>query len=287
MPPGASGGAVTGLVRSTRPRQWAKNVLVLAAPIAAGQLTETWRTAVVAMLAFVAGSAAIYLLNDTVDRDVDRANPRTATRPIASGRVRPALALAVAALLAAGALALMATTTWPAVAVLALYLVLNVGYNLGLKHVALVELMIVASGYVLRAAVGGLATGVDLSAWFLSVASFAALFVIVVKRISERHAVGHRAVMDEYPDGLLELVRGMAVTATTLTYVLWAFDTGADQPGALYELSVAPFLLAILRYTLVTWDGAGASPEEVIVRDRFLQVVGLVWLVMLAVAING
>jgi decaprenyl-phosphate phosphoribosyltransferase len=287
MPPRATGGAVTGLVRSMRPRQWVKNVLVLAAPIAAGRLTETWQTALVAMLAFVAGSAAIYLLNDTLDRHVDRANPRTATRPIASGRVRPAPALGVAALLGTGGLALMSTTTWPAVVVLALYLVLNVGYNLGLKHVALVELMIVASGYVLRAAVGGLATGVDLSAWFLSVASFAALFVIVVKRVSERDAVGHRAVMDEYPDGLLELVRGMALTATTLTYVLWAFDTGADQRGALYELSVAPFLLAILRYTLVTWDGDGASPEEVLVRDRFLQVVGLVWLVMLAVAING
>lgn len=283
----AAGSLLGGLVRTTRPRQWSKNLLVLAAPVAAGLLTEVWRSALVATLAFVAASAAVYLVNDTVDREADRGNPRTADRPIASGLVSPTVAVATATVLAAVAIAAMATTTWTAVVVVVLYVGLNVGYNLGLKQVPVVELMIVASGYVLRAAVGGLATGVALSAWFLSVASFAALFVVTVKRISEATAVGHRTVMDAYPDGMLVQVRSMALTATTLTYVLWAFETGIGANGGWYELSVVPFLFGVLRYTLVTWDGAGASPEEVILGDRFLQATAIVWLGMLAVAIHG
>lgn len=283
----AGGSLLGGLVRTARPRQWPKNLLVLAAPVAAGLLTEVWRSAVVATLAFVAASAAVYLGNDTVDREVDRRNPRTADRPIASGLVSPTVALSTATVLAAVGIGAMAMTTWQATVVLVLYVALNIGYNLGLKQVPVVELMIVGSGYVLRAAVGGLATGVALTAWFLSVASFAALFIVTVKRLSELTASGHRAVMDSYPDGMLVQVRSMALTATTLTYVLWAFETGIGIHGGWYELSVVPFLFGVLRYTLVTWDGAGASPEEVILGDRALQATAIVWLAMLAVAIHG
>ncbi len=285
-------GTAAALLAAARPAQWPKNLLVLSAPAAAGSVLDRDLLAPLlsTLVAFVLASAAVYLVNDTADRHVDATNPRTADRPLARGDVGPGTALATAGVLGVVALALLVTTTsWGAVAVVTAYLAINVGYSLGLKRVPLVELLIVASGYVLRATIGGLATGVPLSAWFLAVASFGALYVVVVKRVSERTAVGHRAVMDEYPDGLLEQVRSLALTATALTYSLWAFETGARRGSAyaLLELSVVPFLLGLLRYALVTMRDGGASPEKVVAGDRTLQVVGLVWLAVLAVAINA
>lgn len=279
------------LLAAVRPWQWPKNLLVLAAPAASGELFRdgVWQPALLTMVAFVAASSAIYLFNDLRDRHVDAVNPRTADRPIASGRLSPTLAMVAASVLVAVALALLLldpiVDRRGAVAIVTAYLVLNGGYSLGLKNVPLVELMIVAAGYLLRAAIGGLATGVELSAWFLSVMSFAALYIVVVKRVSERHAADHRTVMDAYPEGLLEQVRSLALTATALTYVLWAFDTGTSTTNPWYELSVVPMLLGLLRYALVTWDDGGASPERVIATDRGLQAVGVVWLVTIAAAI--
>ncbi len=284
--------ALPALLVATRPAQWPKNMLVLAAPAAAGRLLDrdVLAPALLATVAFVLASAAIYLVNDTVDRHRDAANPRTSDRPLATGAVSPRTAIVTALVLATTAVGLLAATT-PVAATIVLvgYLGLNLGYNLGLKAMPLVELMIVASGYVLRATMGGVATGVPLSAWFLSVASFGALYVVVVKRVSEREAVGHRRVLEAYPAGLLEQVRSLALTATALTYTLWAFETGetASTGGVLVRLSVVPFLLGLLRYALVTMRDGGASPEKVVAGDRTLQVVGLAWLVLLAAALDG
>lgn len=278
------------IVRACRPRQWLKNLLVLAAPAAAGALVwpEVPGRLVATFVAFCALSSCTYLLNDLHDRAEDRLHERRRSRPIAAGEVSPRLAVASAVALAAGGIAL-AWLVRPWLAAVAVgYLVLTGSYTLWWRQVAVADLAAVAGGFILRALAGGVAIDVTVSRWFLTVASFGALFLVAGKRYSELRAssaegarepllTSARASLDEYSERYLRFVVGLAATVTTTAYCLWAFQRSHQARLSWYELTVIPFVLWLLRYALLIDRGRGESPEELVLGDRFLLIMGTAW----------
>ena len=285
---------VPALVRLLRPRQWIKNVLVLAAPAGAGVLHEPGVLAETA-LAFVAFSLAAsgtYCLNDAADVEADRAHPTKRNRPVADGSVSVPTARLLGVALVLAALAVAAAGGGPALALVILgYLALTTSYTIWLKHVAVVDLAAVAAGFVIRAIAGAVATDVEVSDWFLIVASFGSLFMVAGKRSAELAEAGdvssHRRVLAMYTPAYLTYVRSLASGITVLSYTLLAFDRVEESASSIpwYELSIVPFGLAILRYALRIDQGAGAAPEDVVLRDRTLQVLGLCWAVLAALGV--
>ncbi|MDQ3146211.1 MAG: decaprenyl-phosphate phosphoribosyltransferase [Actinomycetota bacterium] len=276
-----------GLVRLARPRQWAKNVLVFAAPGAAGVLTEVDELGAtfVAFVAFCLAASGTYYLNDASDVDADRQHPVKRLRPVASGLVPvPTARLLGMSLIACGIVLGFATGSWQLPAVVAGYVILTTSYTVWLKHIAVVDIAAVAAGFVARALAGAAATQVEVSDWFLIVASFGSLFMVAGKRSAELHEsagdTGTRAVLGSYSAEFLNSVRSLATGVTVVAYVLWAFER-AELAGEFpwYELSIIPFVLALLRYALRIDAGAGGAPEDVVLGDRPLQVLGLVWAV--------
>lgn len=284
------------LLEAARPRQWLKNVLLLAAPAAAGVLFRPavlGRTAA-AFCLLVAASAATYLVNDVVDRERDRQHPVKCRRPVASGRLQPPLALAAAAVLAGVALLGAAGVGGARLAAtVGAYLVVSVAYSLWLKGIPLVELACVASGFTLRAVAGGAAAHVPVSPWFLVMTSFGALLVVAGKRTAEQQALGaaqtaHRTCLAAYPPEFLRGVRALAMSVTVTTYCLWVFaraallersDHGEDLIW--FQLSIIPFVLAVLALELAIRGGRAGAPEDLALSDRMLQVLGAAWAVLL------
>jgi decaprenyl-phosphate phosphoribosyltransferase len=282
------------LLRACRPHQWLKNALVFAAPGAAGVLTEAhtfWR-ALAAFVAITGAASGTYLLNDVADREADRRHPKKRLRPIAAGQVSVRSATVAGVVLLLGSLVFAYwVNSWNLVGVVAAYVVLTVSYSLWLKHVAVADLVAVAMGFVLRAVAGAVATSVPLSNWFLICTSFGSLFVVTGKRYAEAIPASDnsessgRAV--PYEPTFLRVVLGTALSGTMLSYVQWAFekDTAAGSSHPLYLVSIVPMMMAMLRYLLVLANGDGGAPEEVFYRDRPLQIFGLLWVIIFAVAV--
>jgi decaprenyl-phosphate phosphoribosyltransferase len=288
-------GVARGLVRTARPRQWVKNVLVFAAPGAAGvldQWDDLWRT-LLTFVAFCLGASAIYLWNDALDVESDRIHPTKRFRPVAAGVVPVATAKVVGSLLPLVALGVAALTgRWQTVGVVAAYIVVLMAYSLWLKHVAVLDIVTVASGFVLRAAGGAAAVDVPMSNWFVLVTVFGSLFIVSGKRYAEMREIGEdaasvRATLAAYNLGYLRLVLAVSCGAALLSYCQWAFErrdeTGTDWP--FYELSIVPMLTALLRYALVLEQGRGAAPEDVFLSDRVLQLLGLAWVAVFGLAV--
>jgi decaprenyl-phosphate phosphoribosyltransferase len=285
------------LLRATRPRQWIKNLLVYAAPGAAGVVEHpgAFLRATAAFVVFTAVSAAMYLVNDVRDREADRLHPVKSRRPIASGAVTPSAAVTLASVLLVVGFAAAGALTWRLLVVVVIYAAITMAYSLRLKHVAVIELACVASGFILRAVAGGVAVGVPLSPWFLMVASFGAVFIVAGKRSSERVVMGedradHRASLGEYPAAFLRSVRVLGATVAIAAYCLWAFTArSAYELHAhhliWFELSVVPFVLAMLIVELAFELGRGGEPEELALKNRWLQGLGLCWVALLLVGI--
>ncbi|MEM9513489.1 MAG: decaprenyl-phosphate phosphoribosyltransferase [Actinomycetota bacterium] len=282
------------LLRASRPKQWLKNVLVFAAPGAAGVLDqwhELWLT-VVTFVAFCCAASATYLWNDLLDVEADRRHPTKRRRPIASGDLPIPVARAAVPVLAVVALGLTATTgRWQTPAVIAVYLALQLAYTVWLKHVAVLDVIAIASGFVLRAAAGAVAVDVPMSRWFVLCVTFGSLFIVVGKRYAELNEVGAeadvRATLAVYSTGYLRILLAVSMAGALISYCVWAFETGtlstSDWP--FYELSIVPMLAALFRYLLVLENGDGAAPEEVFASDRTLQLLGLCWLVIYGIAV--
>ncbi len=274
------------LIRACRPRQWIKNVLVVAAPGAAGILArpEVAGEVVLAFVCFCALSSSTYLLNDVHDRSEDRHNPRKRNRPIATGELSVGAAVAAALLLALGGLALAAAVRPALAGVGAGYLALTASYTLWWRSVAVADIAAVAGGFVLRALAGGVATSVPVSRWFMLVTSFGALFLVAGKRYAELtgggHAAAARASLREYSAQYLRFVLGLAATVTTTGYCLWAFQRAHSAKLSWYELTVIPFVLWLLRYGLLLDRGEGQAPEELVLHDGFLLSMTAAWLVV-------
>lgn len=274
-----------------RPRQWLKNVLVLAAPLAAGTLwtAEALLLNVAAVAVFCAASSVIYLVNDVLDREADALHPVKRFRPIASGQVRARDAVVLAVLLAVAAVGVSPFVGgWDFTAVVVTYLLVQLAYCFWLKHVPVIDLAIVSSGFLLRALAGGVALDIPLSIWFFLVASFGSLFMVAGKRYSEVMLVGEgqgasRRSLEGYSASYLRFVWGIAATGAIVFYALWAVSLDRELL-LLPQLSIAPFALAILRYAVDVDSGAAGEPESVVLGDRTLQLLGALWLVAFGVS---
>jgi decaprenyl-phosphate phosphoribosyltransferase len=283
------------LVRLARPKQWLKNVLVIAAPGAAGVLgegTPLMRT-IIAFVCFCLAASGTYFLNDALDVEADRGHPTKRFRPIASGDVSVQTAFTGAALLVAAAILLSFTARWQLSLVIGGYLAQTVLYSIWLKHEPVLDLACVASGFVLRTIAGGVAVGVTISPWFLIVAGSGSLFMVTGKRHAEmlelgEHAGVHRLTLAVYSREFLSYVRAVASSVTVLAYCLWAFEKSAAVGNPVwFELSIVPFVLGILRYALMLEQGRGGAPEELLLADRVLLALGALWALFFALAVHG
>ncbi len=281
------------IIREARPKQWTKNVLVFAAPGAAGVL-DNWSSLWKTMLAFVAfclASSGTYYWNDIHDVNADRHHPTKRNRPIASGALPLRVARIVGMFLLAGGVGLAFALSWKLGLVVSGYVVLTTTYSIVLKHVAVVDLVAVAAGFVLRAIAGAVVTDVRMSTWFVLCTSFGSLFIVTGKRFAELRELGDgggtRATLDEYTLPFLQTVLSVSVGATLVTYCIWAFEvreiSGSSWP--FYELSIVPMLTALLRYTLILEQGHGAAPEEIFAADRTLQILGVVWAIIFGLGV--
>lgn len=281
-------------LREARPKQWAKNVLVFAAPGAAGVLNEwsaLWQT-LVAFVALCMAASGTYYWNDVLDVEADRAHPRKRLRPVASGAVSMLSARIVGTILLVGGVTLAFVPDWRSGVAVVVYVVLTVSYSARLKHEAVLDLMAVAAGFVIRAIAGAEASGVEMSTWFLLCASFGALFIVTGKRYAELRDAGDtvgvtRVALSEYSLGFLRIVLSVSLAATLVAYCTWAFATkeisGSTWP--FYELSIIPMLGALLRYLLVLEQGQGAAPEDVFAADRMLQGMGVAWVIVFGLGV--
>lgn len=278
-------------VRLLRPRQWIKNLLVFAAPAAAGVLDQAdhlWRTALL-FAAFCLAASGTYCLNDAADAEADRAHPRKRLRPVAAGEISPrAAALFGAALLVSGVGLAALSRGWATTGIVALYVAVTTTYTFWLKHQAVLDIVAVASGFVVRAVAGVVGTDLPLSDWYLIVASFGSLFLVAGKRSTELNlgdgAGEHRKSLVAYSPPFLLFVRAVSAGITLLAYCLWAFERAdlADGGFPWFQLSIVPFTTAILRYALVHSMEEHAGPEDIVLGDRTLLVVGAVWAITMA-----
>ena len=279
------------LLVSTRPRQWAKNLLVVAAPLAAGVIDEgdVLARVAIAFVAFTLAAAAVYLLNDVTDVESDRRHPLKQHRPVAAGDVSVRAAVVASSALGALALAVGWAVNDKLAITLAVYLVIQVGYTLGLKHQAVVDLAVVTGGFLLRAIAGGVAVDVPLSQWFLLVAAFGSLFMVAGKRYSELRTLGGsgetRRSLQDYSESYLRFVWSLAAAVTITAYSLWAFEISTDSGVNWQAISIAPFVMGLLRYGVDIDRGLAGEPEDAVLRDPVLVVIAAAWVTVFAIGV--
>jgi len=250
-----------------------------------------WKTAVV-FLAFCLTASGTYYWNDIKDVDQDKIHPKKRFRPIASGAIPLPLAKVLGTLLLLGGPVVAAAVRLEAGAIVALYALLTISYSSWLKHVALLDLAIVASGFVLRAMSGAAGTETPMSNWFVLCTTFGSFFIVTGKRFAELVEMGDnagstRASLRDYTVPYLRQLLVVSCTATVVTYCMWAFEnaTNADEVLPFHALSIVPMVLALLRYLMVLENGGGGAPEEVFLRDRSIQLYGLVWVIVYGLAV--
>jgi len=279
-------------IRTTRPRQWPKNLLVFAAPLAAGSLGRDhgFDYALLAMFAFAWASSAVYLVNDVVDVERDRRHPVKRNRPIASGALPERHAIVLAVLATVFAVGAGVAIREPLlVLTIVVYLGESFLYSFWLKHVPFVEMVLVATGFLLRVLGGAAATHVILSIWFLLVCSLGALGVAIAKRYTELTSLGadalrHRPVMRWYRPGMLrvgQLIVGLGMLAT---YLMWAAnETTAARPWHL--LSALPLAAALIRFGVLTARQTVRPVEDLIMRDAIMLCFEVAWLLLFCVGL--
>lgn len=289
-----------GLLKAVRPRQWVKNVLVLAAPLAAGRNPVTGRYTIadltvmghigIAFVVFCLVASGIYLINDARDVEADRAHPTKQYRPIAAGVVPVNLAYSLAILLLLAGFALAFVASWHLAVVMGVYLAIQLAYCFGVKHQAVLDICIVSSGFLLRAVAGGAAANIALSKWFLLIMAFGSLFMAAGKRYAELQialdtGAKIRKSLQYYTPTYLRFVWTLAATAVVVFYGLWAFEQDQTRHSQWFSISMIPFTVAILRYAVDVDGGEAGEPEEIALADRVLQLLAIVWMGVVGIAV--
>ena len=285
---------ILACLKEARPSQWTKNVLVFSAPAALGVLNE-WSSlgkTLVVFLSFCLVASGTYYWNDIMDVEQDRLHPKKRNRPIASGAVPLPVARVVGSVLLLTGPALAYAVRPAAGGIIALYALLTIGYSTWWKHIPVLDLALVASGFVLRAMVGAAATQTPMSTWFVLCITFGSFFIVAGKRFAELLELGDKAVLTRsslkaYSLTYLRQLLVVSCTATVVTYCIWAFENAAIAQESIpfHGLSIVPMVLALLRYLLVLENGGGGAPEEVFFNDRWIQAYGAVWVVVYGLAV--
>jgi len=281
------------LILTLRPEQWTKNLLVFAGVMFGGRLLDpsALAYAVGAFAAFCALSSAVYIFNDLADREADTQHPLKCMRPIASGQLSPVTAATVGIALAGAALA-AATFMRPELGlVAAAYLVLLLLYSAALKHLVIIDVLVIAAGFVLRAVAGAVAVSVPISHWLLVCTTLLALFLALSKRRHELTllgdgATGHRRILEEYSPYLLDQMIAVVTASTLVAYTLYTTDaeTAARLGSRRLGLTIPFVLYGIFRYLyLVHQKRGGGSPSTMLVADRPLLACVALWALSVAV----
>jgi 4-hydroxybenzoate polyprenyltransferase len=274
------------LLISLRPGQWTKNLFVFAALVFSQRLSDANAVvrAIIAFSVFCAMSAAVYLINDVLDREQDRRHPVKAHRPIASGALNPTVALTSAAVLGGAAIIVAWALGAHFVQLAAAYIVLLSAYSFTLKHIVILDVLTIAAGFTLRAAAGAAAIAVPISHWLLVCTTLLALFIALSKRRHEltllsETATDHRPILGDYTPYLLDQMISVVTASTLIAYAFYTIspETTAKFGTDLLSLTIPFPLYGIFRYLyLVHRRDKGGSPAELVVNDRpLLACVGL------------
>lgn len=284
------------LLLSLRPGQWTKNLVVFAGLIFGERLfePEAAARAAAAFVVFCALSGVVYLLNDVVDREADRLHPVKARRPIASGALPTPVALGVAFALGTAAL-LAAFALGPLFGLTAAGYTALLGIYTGvLKHVVIIDVLTIASGFVLRAIAGAVVVDVPISHWLLVCTVLIALFLALSKRRHElvvlADAPGHRRILEEYSPYLLDQMIAVVTASTLMAYAFYTISPETQQKFGTSLLSLTiPFpLYGIFRYLyLVHQREGGGSPSELLLNDRPLLLCVALWAATVVVIVYG
>jgi decaprenyl-phosphate phosphoribosyltransferase len=282
------------LLVSLRPRQWVKNLLVVAGPLASGLLLAPGvlpRT-VLAVVAFCLLSASGYLVNDVLDAERDRHHPLKKDRPLASGDLTPGIALTAAAALVVVGLGLCALAGWGVLVCGGVYVAAGLSYSLGWKQVPVLDLLLVASAFALRGLAGVFAVPTRPTVWFVLLTVFGSLMLVAGKRSSEKARVGDavasREILAHYSDSYLQFVREFCAAGLLMAYGLMAFDRAQSVGGAavlFLQLSILPFLALVLVLVKRLDEGKGETPEDLLLRDGVVQAVGAAWVVVFVLGV--
>ena len=280
------------LVTTMRPVEWIKNLFVFAPIFFSGGAQDLDKLALVGMvfLAFNAMASAVYIFNDIRDRELDRIHPSKRGRPIASGSLPVSVAIAASALLASCAIAFVHFSL-PAVAVLLAYGGMNVLYSVKLKHVVILDVFTIATGFVLRVFAGGLVVHVEPSSWLILATFLLSLFLGLAKRRHElllmnQDANAHRPVLEQYSIPLVDVLTAVITPVTLITYILYTLDstTMAHLRSNRLYLTVGFVVFGIFRYLyLIHRKDLGGSPTELVIKDHPLRAAVLGWMVTFAV----
>ncbi len=279
-----------------RPRQWIKNFVLFAALIFAKKLGDPvlLLRAIIAFLLFCAASGAVYIINDLFDADRDRRHPVKARRPIASRALGTVPALTAVTLLLTGSLMVGFTVSVPFGVVLLIYVTLNVVYSLWLKEVVIVDVMVIAAGFVLRAVGGAVVIEVTISTWLILCTILLALFLAFCKRRQELAGLPdpheHRAILREYSVEFLDQMIGVVTASTVTAYMMYTVSPEVEMKlGTQYLYFTVPFVLyGIFRYLyLVHKKGAGGSPTQALLTDRPLLVCVGLWVLTVVLLVYG
>jgi len=279
-------GPLAGILVSMRPRQWLKNLIVFAALIFAQRLSQPEMVvrSVLGFLLFCATSSAIYIINDLFDAERDRRHPLKARRPIASGALGFAPAVTAAAVLLIGALLAAFTLSWPFGAILLIYAILNLLYSLWLKEVVIIDVMVIAAGFVLRAVGGALIIDVPISTWLIICTILLSLFLAFCKRRQELESLDeageHRATLREYSVDFIDQMINVVTASTVVAYTFYTVSPEVElKLGTQHLYLTVPFVLyGIFRYLyLVHRKGIGGSPTQALLTDRPLLTCVALW----------
>lgn len=274
------------VIRLMRPSHWLKNAFVFIPLIYSKELFDQERLllSVRAFLAFCLISSTVYILNDIADRRADAEHPQKRRRPIASGRITVPRAVMLMGIVAALGAILTATLPWQAGVLIGLYLLLNLGYSFGLKHVVLLDIFIIAAGFMLRVLVGGYAIAVPISSWLVVCTLFLSLFLGVAKRRSEINNLERgatRKVLDDYTPELVRTIMIVSVAGSIMSYTLYTMDAHVVENFGTDKLiyTVPIVMYGMFRYLYLDEKKRTAeNPVAVVARDPSLIATALAWI---------
>ncbi len=276
------------IMRLVRPSQWTKNLVVFAAPVFADRAFEipVLLQSVAAFIAFCLASSTVYILNDWRDREADRLHPDKKDRPLASGAVSLPQAIVTAILFAAGSVALAACLGGGFRILLLVYFLMNLGYTFYFKYVVILDILLISIGFVLRAISGAVVIDVAISSWLVLCTFFLALFLILSKRRNEIVSLGdqaasHRQILADYSVTLLDQMIAIVTGLTIIAYSLYTLSPSTVQHfGTENLVYTVPFVVyGLFKYLHIVYKkDLGGKPEEILLRDRYIQLSILGWI---------
>lgn len=276
---------INPFIRCLRPKQWTKNLMVLAAAIFSINIVSLLQigAALLAFVLFCLMSGCVYVLNDYMDRERDKIHPEKSKRPIASGELKPLTALTAGALLFLATMYAAFKVNTAFAYLLLIYFCINIAYSLYLKHIVIIDVMVIAAGFVLRAIGGGIAIHVPVTPWFILCTLLLSLFLAIGKRRNEVFILddsgkSHRKVLDHYSLPLLDQLTSIVTTATIMSYALYTFTSG--KPVEMM-CTIPLVIYGMFRYLyLIHIEKKGGSPEKILLHDKPILYTVVLYIVL-------